>query len=321
MGSITNTFKMTRFLLFIMLCLQLISCAKSQSNDSKLLETVLDNIKKNNQYFFSYTIQKNRKDQVDTTQINGIVTQLCGPFQSIASLDSLLFKVKYSRILTQHGIIDAKYIIFSLQKVEKDSTSIPMYFWITIVDSNLFDIGLASHPPGIYFVDPIKTPHLDSFSFSVDSVSWFRLWYDAGENIGDIGGRYGYYGLEGNYNKLQKCNVYDTLKEILVLLNSATIDSEDYNSMYSPTTSDDAEYISIRFNLTNKSYVNLNEFEIISCLSESKFAKEELFDYIILLHSKSTRYLFNKQSNPRLQAAITNLAKKDYGRCIETRFD
>jgi hypothetical protein len=106
---------------------------------------------------------------------------------------------------------------------------------------------------------------------------------------------------------------------MLLILNAAKFDSTDFKQMNSHTTGN-PEWIYLRFKFKNIEYSNLGEFNIIYCLTEETGISENNFDYIILIHSESTRYFIKKDKYPELMNTLMTIARKDYGNCLERRF-
>jgi hypothetical protein len=81
-----------------------------------------------------------------------------------------------------------------------------------------------------------------------------------------------------------------------------------------------AEYITIRMKFKNPPYNDLGEIEILYLLAEEPGIQEPNFEYILLIHSQSTRYFINKDKYPKLAQILTSMARKEYDGCLEFRF-
>ncbi len=200
---------------------------------------------------------------------------------------------------------------------EKDSTR-----FINVITSErqLYGLYVADYPFGIRFIEPEHSePHLNKHTIRYDSIYWFRIWYGSGFKKNKYGDRYGYYAVSGDKEKLDKLKIKPIISEIFELINSAKIDSTDFNYRR-PKRNGNSEYIYLRFKMLNEPYKNFGEFEVCYTLEEEKGKPEELSDFIIVKHSKKTRYFYKKSENLRLVEKLKELAYKDYGRHQETRW-
>lgn len=202
-------------------------------------------------------------------------------------------------------------------RATKDSTK---YINIITSEKRLYGLGVDDYPFGIRMVEPKHTePHLDNHSVDYESIEWFRSWYVSGFKNNEFGDSFGYYAVSGNKEKLDKLGIEPVLSDIFELINSAKTDSTDFNHL-EPIRNGASEYIYLRFNLNKEPYNNFGEFTIYYTLEEEPGKPEGFSDFIIVKHSKKTRYLYKKENNPELVQKLKELTYKDYGRHQEKRW-
>ncbi len=221
------------------------------------------------------------------------------------------------------NIIDGKRQVFArlsfpfTNQTSKDSTK---YINLITSENQLHGLYIANYPFGLRIIEPEHNePHLSRHSANYESVSWFRIWYGSGFKKNKFGGSYGYYAVSGDKEKLNKLEIKPVLTELFDLINSAKIDSTDFNYM-SPDRNGNPEYIYLRFKMNNEPYKNFGEFTVYYTLEEEEGKPEELSEFIIVKHSEKTRYLYKKSDNPLLVDKLKELTYRDYGRHQETRW-
>ncbi|WP_147296597.1 hypothetical protein [Flagellimonas nanhaiensis] len=200
---------------------------------------------------------------------------------------------------------------------EKDSSQ---FINIITSENQLYGLNVGDYPFGRRIIEPEHSePHLSYHNIVYDSINWFRIWYGSGFKKNDFGDSYGYYAVSGDKEKLDKLEIRPILTEIFELINSAKIDSTDFNYLR-PKRNGDSEYIYLRFKMLNEPYKDFGEFTIYYILEEENGKPEELSDFITIKHSKKSRYLYNKSNNLKLVEKLKELTYKDYGRHQETRW-
>ena len=195
-----------------------------------------------------------------------------------------------------------------------------MFINIITSENQLYGLDVGDYPFGRRIIEPEHSePHLTKHKIDYNSINWFRIWYSSGFKKNEFGDSYGYYAVSGDKEKLDKLEIKPILSEIFELINSAKIDSTDFNYLR-PERNGDSEYIYLRFKILNETNNNFGEFEIYYTLEEEKGKPEELSDFITVKHSKKTRYLYKKTDNLRLVEKLKKLTYKDYGRHQETKW-
>ena len=187
-------------------------------------------------------------------------------------------------------------------------------------ENQLYGLDVGDYPFGRRIIEPEHSePHLTKHTIDYKSINWFRIWYGSGFKKNEFGDSYGYYAVSGDKEKLDEIEIKPILSEIFELINSAKIDSTDFNYLR-PKRNGDSEYIYLRFKMLNEPYNNFGEFEVYYTLEEEMGKPEELSEFITVKHSKKTRYLYKKSDNLRLVEKLKELTYKDYGRHQETRW-
>jgi len=200
---------------------------------------------------------------------------------------------------------------------EKDSTK---FINIITSENQLYGLDVGNYPFGMRIIEPKHSEqHLSNHNIDYNSINWFRIWYGSGFKKNEFGDSYGYYAVSGDKAKLGKLEIKSILSEIFELINSAKIDSTDFNNLQ-PELNGDSEYIYLRFKMLNEPYKDFGEFTIYYTLEEENGKPEELSDFITVKHSEKTRYLYKKSSNLRLVEKLKELTYKDYGGHQETRW-
>jgi hypothetical protein len=312
-------YRVIKVLVMILVCIINTSCAQQDKNSKLLVLECIEKIKRGDMIALYDSFEESRKALVDTSEFRILFNKLYSVVLNSSYIDSNNVQFNVKTLLTKAGVQNVKtytYPFVFKSITSKDST---VYIAISVSDYKLYNISFSEYSPGINFLEPTKVPHLNSVILDIEKVSWFRVWYESGRENNSFGDDFGYYAIEGSNKKLEKCNLKFPLEKLFILLNNVEFDSIDYKLMNS-YTSGRAEHILIRLKFNNLPYSDLGEFEILYCLTEEKGVREQNFNYILLIHSKSTRYFINKNKYPELGNILTAIARKEYGECMEYRF-
>lgn len=309
----------TRSLIFLMICIINISCAQSDDNSRSIADGYMLKIKTNDFNGLYQSFATSRKSLVDSTGFRVLVEKYFSIINTASYVDTNDIHMNSNTLVNSEGVQIIKTYTYPCIFRRHEMNDSTINILISITNQNLYNIRISDHRPGSIFLDPPKTPHRDSFNFKVSELSWFRLWYESGTVRNEFGDEFGYYAVDGNNQKSIKCGLHDHFEEMLLILNKVEFDSMDFKVMNSNTTGK-SEHIYLRMKFENSEYSSLDEFRIIYCLAEEPGVREEYFDYILLLHSESTRYFIKKDKYPELKNVLSSIARKDYGNCIERRF-
>jgi|GEM_PF-2888870 len=161
-----------------------------------------------------------------------------------------------------------------------------------------------------------KKPHLEKFNLKANQIDWFRIWYEKGPVINDLGNESGVYALSGNKTMLKTAEIFKIYSEILTLVNTAKIDSTDINYSFTKTIGN-PEYLYLRMTFNSSYYKDLGEFSILTILTEEKGVDELYKGYIIVKHSETHRYFLKISENMELWNKLNELAHIDHGNLLE----
>lgn len=318
-----------KHLIFLLLSISILSCGNPYykaikelkntdfQNDSELL-TAKKAIK---------FIEENKLDslksmfpeKIKATATDSIWIELMEKGQKVISKsefpsDSL---VQISNTINVLGGEKQTFAKLSFPFTKEDSTK---FINIITSENQLYGLDVGDYPFGRRIIEPEHSePHLAKHKIDYNSINWFRIWYGSGFKKNEFGDSYGYYAVSGDKEKLDRLEIKPVLSEIFELINSAKIDSTDFNYLR-PERNGDSEYIYLRFKMLNEPYNNFGEFEIYYTLEEENGKPEELSDFITVKHSKKTRYLYKKSDNLKLVEKLKELTYRDYGRHQETRW-
>ena len=67
----------------------------------------------------------------------------------------------------------------------------------------------------------------------------------------------------------------------------------------------------------NPEYKNLNEFSLLTLITEQPGFEEDDMGYIVLVHSKAIRYFYKIENNKELFKKLKELAYINYGNHLE----
>lgn len=306
-------------LILVLICLFHISCAQSDDNSRLIANDFILKIKNGDFNGVYQSFSESRMALNDSTDFRILFEKCTSIIHKATYMDTNSIKIKNENLINLEGIQSIKTFTYPyiFKRPEMEDSTINIL--ISISNLKLFNIAIVDRPLGTIFLEPPKTPHQDSFSFKLSELSWFRIWYESGTLQNEFGDQYGYYAVKGGKNKLTNCGLLSPFEQMLSILNTAKIDSIDFKQMNSHTTGN-PEWIYLRLKFKNMEYSNLGEFNIIYCLTEEPGIPEKNFDYIILIHSESTRYFIKKDKYPELMNILATIARKDYGDCLEYRF-
>jgi hypothetical protein len=304
------------YILWMCLTILNISCAQSPNSDDALMTTSIKYIQENKLDLLVASFSDLSQQRQDSVKLIPLLN----------NLHKILTEYRipnWSNQLPSSQINSGASITYTIRNYEyRLSTKIYelgdsiVLLKISVLENRLYAIDYKKIPPKIILLEPPKTDHQNLFDLKLEDLNEFRFYYEPGNANIDSARNKSYYAVSGGYNKLTKCELISSFNQLFNLLNESKFDSTDYKLMISYTRGD-SEFFYLRFNMNKGPYIKLGDFEIVTCLTNEIGVNEELMDYVILIHSKTTRYFIRKTDNIELALLLEEMAHTDYGKCKE----
>ena len=291
-------------------------CAQSSNRDDVLLKNTIKIIQDNNIDLLTASFSSLSEQTQDSSKfiplfgkLHYILTEYSIPVWN-TNLPSVKMHSDSGKV---HVIHNYEYRLST--KIYELGDSIILVH-LGVVENKLYSIGYKVLTPRIIMLEPDPTKHEEKFKLKTEDVVEFNLVYKPGNSKKNDKDHIKYYQVYGGADKLERCKLAPFFERLFNLINEAKFDSTDYKLMISHTRGESEEFY-LRVKFKNGPYAKFGDFEIVTCLSNEIGVMEELMGYIILIHSKTTRYFIKKEDNRELTLLIEEMAYTDYGKCKE----